>query len=215
LFSLTITHIIIVITAIISVIAFSNHQVFDKLKFNAFIIFHRKEVWRFFTSSLLHADFLHLFMNMYVLFMFGNAVEVYFAFYFPEQYKHILFYGMLYIGGAVLSSLYSFEKHKHNLWYNAVGASGAVSAVVFAFIAMEPLQSLQLIFLPGINIPAFIMGFLYMGYSWYMSRKGTDNIGHDAHLFGAIFGFIFVFIIKPELFPRFISTIILYIQHWL
>jgi biotin transporter BioY len=40
-----------------------------------------------------------------------------------------------------------------------------------------------------------------------MSRKGTDNIGHDAHFFGAIFGFVFPFVFKPNLIGYFIDQL--------
>lgn len=208
----TITHIIIILTAIVSVMAFSNVQIFDRLKFNAFLIHHNRQAWRFFTGALVHADILHLAMNMYVLYIFGSAVEAYFQLFYETSFKGPFFYFLLYLGGAVLSSLYSFEKHKDDLWYNAVGASGAVSAVVFAFIAIRPDQHLQLIFLPGINIPAFLLGGLYLLYSWIMAKNKRDNIGHDTHFFGALFGFLYMFILQPGLFPQFIKTIIEYIQ---
>ncbi len=209
----TITHIIIALTTLLSVAGFSNNRVFDKLKFNPFMIQHNRQLWRFLTSAFIHVDVLHLAMNMYVLFIFGTAVEAYLQLFYDYSFKGLLFYILLYVGGAVLSCLYSFEKHKDNLWYNAVGASGAVSAVVFAFIAIRPDQHLQLIFLPGINIPAFLLGALYLLYSWYMARSKKDNIGHDAHFFGALFGFLFMFILQPQLFPHFIETIIHYIEH--
>jgi len=208
----TITHIIISLTALVSVAGFSNNRVFDQLKFNAFMIRHNRQAWRFLTCALVHADILHLAMNMYVLFIFGTAVEAYLQLFYDYSFKGPLFYILLYVGGAVLSGLYSFEKHKDNLWYNAVGASGAVSAVVFAYIAIRPDQHLQLIFLPGINIPAFLLGALYLLYSWFMARGKKDNIGHDAHFFGALFGFLFMFILQPKLFPLFIETIVHYIQ---
>ncbi|MCX7744048.1 MAG: rhomboid family intramembrane serine protease [Flavobacteriales bacterium] len=207
----TLTLLIIIITAIVSVLAFSNIRIFDQLKFNAFMIRHNLQVWRFITGALVHADILHLAMNMYVLYIFGTAVENHFLLFYEASFKGPLFYLLLYVGGAVLSCLYSFEKHKDDLWYNAVGASGAVSAVVFAFIAIRPDQHLQLIFLPGINIPAFLLGALYLIYSWLMAKNKSDNISHDTHFFGALFGFLYVFILQPELFPQFIKTIIHYI----
>lgn len=210
---LSITHIIIALTVLVSFAGFSNNRVFERLKFNPFMIHHNRQAWRFITSALVHANILHLAMNMYVLFIFGSAVEVYLQLFYDYSFKGTLFYILLYMGGAVLSCLYSFEKHKDDLWYNAVGASGAVSAIVFAFIAIRPDQHLQLIFLPRINIPAFLLGILYMFYSWLMARSKKDNIGHDAHFFGALFGFLFIFILQPKLLPHFIKTIIHYLQH--
>jgi len=210
--SITITYIIIFVTVLISIAAFSSNHIFDQFKFNAFMIQHNRQLWRFFTSAFIHVDVLHLAMNMYVLYIFGMAVEAYLQLFYDYSFKGWLFYILLYLGGGVLSCLYSFEKHKDDLWYNAVGASGAVSAVVFAFIAIRPDQHLQLIFLPGINIPAFLLGALYLLYSWWMAKNKKDHIGHDVHFFGALFGFLFMFIIQPKLFPQFIETIVQYIQ---
>lgn len=203
--------IFIMITIGVSIVAFSNRQVFDLLRFNAYLIHHNKQVWRFLSGALIHVDFIHLAVNMYVLYMFGPPVEMYLTQWFDYSLNGPLFYLLLYIGGAILSCLYSFEKHKKNLWYNAVGASGAVSSVVFAFIAIRPDHSLFLLFLPGIPIPAFLLGILYLLYSWFMARNKRDNVGHDAHFFGAIFGFLFMFIIQPSLFTRFIHTVVSFI----
>lgn len=205
--SLSVTNIIIMITVLVSLAAFANQRLFDRFKFNAYMIFHSREAWRFLTSAFVHADFLHLVMNIYVLYMFGNPVEEFFRSHFADQGKGIIFYLLLYILGGVVSSIYSFEKHKHDLWYNAVGASGAVSAVVFALIAIAPTVNMGLIILPGVRIPGFILGFLYLLYSWYMGRRKMDNIGHDAHFFGALFGFVFVFLLDTSLFTEFIESI--------
>jgi membrane associated rhomboid family serine protease len=211
--SLTITNIIIIVTVIVSLAGFANQQVSDRLKFNAYMIFHSREAWRFLTSAFVHVDFLHLVMNMYVLYMFGNSVEYFFLNHFSSPGKGILFYLILYLLGAVVSGLYSFEKHKHDLWYNAVGASGAVSAVVFASIAIAPMKEMGIIFVPGVWIPGFILGFLYLLYSWYMGRRKLDNIGHDAHFFGALFGFVYIFLLDRTLFTNFIESIRYYLTN--
>ena len=58
---------------------------------------------------------------------------------------------------------------------------------------------LGILFIP-IDIPAFIFGALYLAYSAWMARKGHDNIGHDAHFWGAVFGLAFTIALKPSLF---------------
>jgi membrane associated rhomboid family serine protease len=106
----------------------------------------------------------------------------------------------------LLSSTPSYAKHKSNKFYHAVGASGAVSAVVFASILISPLTGIRFIFIP-FDIPAFIFGGLYLIFSAYMAKKGNDNIGHDAHFWGAVFGFVFTLILKPSLGSLFIEQI--------
>ena len=189
-----VTLVIVCATALTSVIAFSNRDLFDKWKFNPYQAKHSRQYWRFFTYGLLHADFIHLFINMFVLWSFGAVVEQYYGELFHQ--KWILMYLLLYIGGIMLSVLPSFGKHKNDPAYNAVGASGAVSAVVFASILLYPTGKIFLFFIP-IGIPAFIFGFLYLIYSWIMAKRGRGNIGHDAHFWGAIFGVLFTIASKP------------------
>jgi len=202
-----ITYAIIALTCLVSISAFSNQQIFQKAMFNPYIVNHNREWYRFFSHILVHADWVHLFFNMYAFFLLGLAVEQsYFPSLFGEGRAELNFL-LLYIGGAVVSSFPSFEKHKNDSFYNSVGASGAVSAVIFSAILIRPLSTeIRLIFLP-FPIPSFILGAAYLGYSWYMSKKGTDNIGHDAHFWGAVFGFVMTGIMKPALFVSFATQI--------
>lgn len=195
---------IIALTAIISIFALSNNEVFYRLKFNPFLALHSKQWYRFFTYAFLHAGWMHLFINMFVLYSFGNVVLAYYVEIFGL--KGYYYFVLLYIGAIMLSVLPYFGKHKNDPGYNAVGASGAVSAVVFASILFVPLGKIYLYFIP-IGIPAFIFGGLYLAYSAYMSRRGQDNIGHDAHFWGALFGVVFTIAIKPRVFLFFIDQI--------
>jgi membrane associated rhomboid family serine protease len=201
---MSITIFIILLTGITSFIAFRDDNVFNKLKFNPFMIFHRKQWYRFFSYSVLHADWGHLLINMFVLFSFGTLVEDIFEYFFLNNAK--IYFVLLYVGGVIFSTLFSFIQHKDNHFYNAVGASGAVSAVLFSSIIMYPDGEIFLMFIP-IPIPAYIFGVLYLGYSAYMAKKAQDNIGHDAHFWGALFGVAFTLILRPEFLEEFITTI--------
>lgn len=200
-----INYIIIAATVIVSFLSFSNRSLFDKLLFDPYRIFHLRQYYRFLTHGLVHANWMHLGINMFVLLSFGRMVEDVFIVIFGIG-KGMYFYLLLYIGGLLLSSTPSFGKHKNNAWYTAVGASGAVSAIVFASILISPLSGIRFIFIP-FDIPAFIFGLLYLGYSAYMAKKGQDNIGHDAHFYGALFGLLFPILIKPALLIGFINQI--------
>jgi membrane associated rhomboid family serine protease len=105
-----------------------------------------------------------------------------------------------------MSVVPAYGKNKENIHYNAVGASGAVSAIVFTSILFQPLSKIYFFFIP-IGIPAIIFGILYLWYSWYMSKKNIDNIGHDAHFWGAIFGIVFTIAIKPSIILYFFNQI--------
>lgn len=196
------TIIIVAITCLISYRAFTDRALFHKLLFNANLIIRRKEWYRFISHGFVHANWEHLIINMFVFFSFGQAVEQYFEMYFGSSFALFL---ALYFGAIIVSSIYSFFKHKNNIYYNAVGASGAVSAVTFAFVLFDPMSKILLFFI--IPIPGIIFAVLYLGYSYYMSKKNIDNIGHDAHFYGAVFGFIFPLILKPQLFQAFIAQI--------
>ena len=200
---MSITLIIVVATCLISIIAWNKNEIFDLLIFNPYSVFHRKQWYRLFSSALLHADFMHLFINMYVLYSFGEFIELVYRMYLPFGEISFLVMYVLSVGVANIKTL--LEK-KNNVWYNAVGASGAVSAVVFAYVLFAPVE--KILFFGILPVPAFLYGLLYLVYSHYMARKANDNIGHDAHFYGALFGFVFTGILRPELFAGFVSQIL-------
>ena len=199
-----ITYIIIFITAVVSVFALSNEDLFAKLKFNAYDAKHSNHWYRFFTYGFVHAGYVHLFINMLVLYSFGIIVESYFKVYFPG--KASFYYILLYVGGLILSIVPSFGKYKNDVFYNAVGASGAVAAVVFSSIILYPTGKIFLFLIP-VPIPAPVFGIFYVAYEYYMAKRGRDNIGHDAHLWGAIFGVVFTVALKPALAVMFLQQI--------
>ena len=199
----TITLTLIIIIGLISVVTFYQPDIMSQLQFNAFQIYHRKQFYRMVTHAFVHANWEHLIVNMIVLMSFGNVVEHYFRGYFGSN--GVYYYLLLFFGSIIFSSLWSLYKQKNNYYYNAVGASGAVSAVLFAAIFFDPWSSIY--FFGILPIPGIIFGGLYLYYSWYMSRKNIDNIGHDAHFLGAVFGFFLPIIIKPALFMEFLDLL--------
>ena len=104
----------------------------------------------------------------------------------------------LYFGGVVFAAIPSYKKHALNPSYRAVGASGAVSAVLFAQILMLPTRAVQMLFIP-VPMPAWVFGGLYLAYSWYMDKQSSDNVAHDAHFYGAVYGLVFTAMLEPQL----------------
>jgi len=184
---------------LVSILAFRNKNIFDKLKLNPYMIFHKKEFFRIFSHAVLHADWTHLGFNMFTLYFFGSSAEMYFSHFF-EHGK--LIFVLLYIIGIAVSALPSIIKHKNNHWYNSIGASGAVAAVLFASIFFDPRMSIYIFLIP-IPIPGLVCGVAYLVYSQYMGKKNKDNINHEAHITGAIFGFLFPLLLNPGLFNIF------------
>lgn len=201
---LTITLYIIILTVLVSVSAFSNDSLMSKLIFNPWSINKRKEWYRFITSGFIHADFIHLLINMLVLYSFGVAVEYQYGYVFGGLSS--FYFIMLYVGGLVISVAPTYKKHRENFAYNALGASGAVSAVLFANILFNPWDKIY--FYGILPIPGIVAGVAYLIYSHYADKRGGDNVNHDAHFWGAVFGLVFTIALKPSLFSYFISRLI-------
>jgi membrane associated rhomboid family serine protease len=193
------------LTVAISLAAMNDHSLKAKLMFNAYAIKHNKEWYRFFSSGLIHGDYMHLGFNMYAFWMFGGFVERAFLYMFDA--KSVFFFILLYVGALAMSSTFEYERNKNNPHYNALGASGAVSAIIFASIMIAPTQTISFIVLP-IPIPAYIFGVLFLVAEYYMDKKGNSNIGHNAHFWGAIFGVIYTLVLKPQLFINFFNQIL-------
>ncbi len=200
-----ITLIIVAVTAIVSIICFRSEDLFRKFDFEPYDVVRKNEWYRFISHGFVHADWVHLIVNMLVFFSFGIHVESIFK---GLEASHLLFsapltYVILYFGGMIIATLSTFFKHKDDPNYASVGASGAVSAVLFTSIFFSPLD--KILFYGVIPMPGFVFGILYLVYSTFMGRSGRGNVNHDAHLWGAIFGFIFPLFIQPSLLQQFIS----------
>jgi membrane associated rhomboid family serine protease len=190
---------------IASVAGFSNHKLMNEWILNPYYTVHHRQWWRMLTSGLLHANLMHLAVNMYVLYGFGSFLELYFKVYIGANAT--FYYLALYFLGIIAANISSVIRHKDDPGYNALGASGATSALVFANIVLNPWHgSIGLIFLPsGFSLPNIVFGALYLAYCVYMSKKGTDNIGHEAHFYGALWGAAFMLAVDPGLAQNFLQ----------
>ena len=196
---------IVLVTCAVSIVCFRRRSVFEKLMLSPYRVKYDREWWRIITHGFVHADYLHLAINMMVLYSFGEAVEAWLGAgitQFPTAH-----YFTLYFGGMVVASFSDLVKRKDVYDYAAVGASGAVSAVLFAFIFFQPWSKLML--MGVIPIPGIIFGPLYLWYSSYMARRGGDNVNHDAHFYGAVFGFIYPMLVDSSLLWHFINQLMM------
>ena len=191
-----ITVIIIAITCIVSILCFNGTLNGNKLIFNAYQVWHRKEWYRMLTSGIIHSGWGHLFFNMLTLYFFGRVVEQYFSAAFGGVLGAVL-YVVLYVSALAISSLGDLVKYRNNWNYNALGASGAVSAVLFASILFAPKMGIYIYLIP-IPVPGYIFAPLYLLYCWYMAKRNMYNIGHTAHFWGAVYGILFPIICKPD-----------------
>ena len=194
-----VTLILIAINVVVSLIGFSNPDFVNKYIFWPYRQARENQQYRFITSGFLHADFMHLLFNMFTLYFLGSAIEMYFAGY---GLGGTAAYLLLYFIGLIVASIPTYLKHKDNYHYRALGASGAVSAVVFACLLFNPWGTIYIFFIP---MPFIVFAVLYIWYCVYMSKQGGDNINHDAHLWGSLFGLAFtialIAALRPDLFP--------------
>ncbi len=198
-FPITIT--LIAANCLLSFICFRNQSLMDKLIFHPVSIKENKQYYRYITAGFIHADGQHLLFNMITLFFFGPPLERFFA----NNMGEAIIYPMFYFIALIVSHIPSYIKHQRNDYFRSLGASGAVSAVTFALILFMPWATIFLKFI--IPIPFILYGVGYIAYSIYMDKKGGDNIGHSAHLWGAVFGIAFMLIIYPEVIPIFLEEI--------
>jgi len=182
---------IISITIIISYIGFNDSKIFNKYMFQVGAVKQCKEYFRILSSGFLHADFMHLLFNMITLYFFGYLVIYFFG---------NLGFLLIYLGAIIAGNIFSLFVYQKNFIYSAIGASGGVSGILFAAITINPHMGINFLFIP-IPIPGYIFGALYFSYSVYMmlNPKQWDNLGHAAHLGGAVIGLLYAFISYPTL----------------
>jgi membrane associated rhomboid family serine protease len=173
----------------------------DRLIFWPPAVSMRHQYYRFITCGLIHANFLHLAFNMFTLYSFGRVLEIYYP---GELGLQPYYYPTLYITALIASNIPTYLKRKDDYNYRSLGASGAVCAVLFAFILISPWAQLGVFFVP---MPAILYAILFVIFSIYMSKRGGDNVNHDAHLWGALFGVLFTAAVHPDIVPRFLNEL--------
>ena len=202
--NLSITNVICIITFFISYQAFTNRTLFDNLKHYPVAESRNKEYYRFITSGFIHGSWIHLLINLFVLWQFGGYAEQIFVANLGAM-KGGLMYTLMYILTLIAADIPSYLKHKNNPGYSAIGASGAVSGVVFVNILYAPWAWMYLYAV--LPIPYIVAGIAYIIYSSWASNNRNDNIGHDAHLYGALFGIVFTIIAVPGILERFTTLV--------
>jgi membrane associated rhomboid family serine protease len=179
------------LTVVSSAVVFANRALETKYIFEPESILAGKQYYRLVTSAFLHADWRHLIVNMVSLYFFGGPVE--YALGKP-------LFLLVYLGAIVGGSLLSLYVHRHHE-YRAYGASGGVCGIIFAYILLFPGASIYTFPLP-LPVPAWLYAILYLAYSFWGMKTGRGNLGHDAHLGGAIFGLLLAAAFEPAAVRR-------------
>ncbi|MEQ8523825.1 rhomboid family intramembrane serine protease [Gracilimonas sp.] len=193
---MSVTLILITANVVVSLVAlYALPQVFEKGMMMPYRVMRENTWYELISSGFIHAGIGHLFLNMFVLFFFGMVLER------SIGREHFI---ALYLSALVISSLPSLFQHKDNPEFATVGASGAVESVLFGFILLFPLDPIYIMFIP-FGIPAIIFGALFLIYSVFASKR-EGRINHEAHIAGAIWGFLYLIIFVPNTIDHFLSV---------
>ena len=160
------------------------------------------------TYMFMHANFEHIFFNMFALWMFGNTLENIWG-----SKRFLLFYIVCGLGAGICQEVVQFidfgmrtdwkglavlndgMREVLNTW-NTVGASGAVYGLLLAFGMLFPNSRIYLYFLFPIKAKWFIIGYAVIELlSGFFS---SGNVAHFAHLGGMLFGLILILIWKKK-----------------
>jgi membrane associated rhomboid family serine protease len=201
---LSITVLLIILTSGISIYGFNKPEFLHRWMFIPYQMKNHGEWDRFVTSGFIHKDYMHLLFNMFTFYFFGGVVEQVLSYKFGVIVGGVIF-AVFYILGIVISDLPTYLKNQDNSYYRALGASGGTSATVFASIIILPLSDICLFGI--VCFPGFILGGLFLIYSYFKGKNQDDAINHDAHLYGAIFGIVFILIISPSSAITFLEQI--------
>lgn len=191
--------ILIALNGIVSYKGFTNNSFFEGYKFEVDRILVNKDYKRLITSGFLHVSWSHLILNMFSLFAVSGVVAAGLG-----GLDFLIIYFASLLGGNLLSLFI----HRNYGDYSAVGASGAVCGVMFASIALYPGMGIGFLILP-IVIPNWLYAIFFVLYSIYGIRSRKDNIGHDAHLGGALVGMAVALLIRPSAFVYNYETILI------
>lgn len=197
-----VTLLIIILTVMVSMVCFNSRTRFDKLAFSAYRVVHANEWYRIVTHGFVHADWVHLFVNMFTFYSFGTYLEQWFRMMGFSTASYLL----LYFGGMIAASVYDLVKYNKDLYYVSIGASGAVSSVLFMAIFLNPWDKIYLF--AAIPIPGIVFGFVYLFYCQYMAKRGGDHINHNAHFYGALYGFLYPLLLEPSLWHEFVRNLL-------
>jgi membrane associated rhomboid family serine protease len=199
---MSVTLVICIVTFLISYQAFNNPSIIESLKHYPIAENRNKEYYRLLSSGFVHGGWMHLLINLFVLYQFGPIVENIMQQVFGVILGPILFVTM-YLTTIIVADLPTYFKHKDNPAYAAIGASGAVSGVVFIYILFFPWTTLSLYGI--IPFKAIIGGIGYLIYSSWASSNRNDGTDHSAHFYGAVYGILFMIILYPPSISRFLS----------
>ena len=180
---------ILIGTLITSLQAFKNRNIYDKYILHPWSITNQKtRYYTLLSCGLIHANPMHLTMNLMTFCFFGLTLE--------PIIGHVKFV-LVYVGSLLFSSLVLTARHGKDAYYYALGASGAITGVIFSYILYRPNSKISFMYAP-MGLPAPLFALFYIAFSYFMAKNKMDNVAHDAHLWGAIAGAVITVVVDPN-----------------
>lgn len=190
-----------IVLALTSITSLLGLYVFPKIieqsMFRPYWLLRKKQYDSIYMSGFVHVNFIHLLFNMVTFYFFAFPMERVLG-----TTQFIVLYGV----GLLTGQLGTWIKQRNNPRYASLGASGAIAAVLLAFIVYFPTHSLYVLLIP-LPIPAFVVAIVFLVYSWIASAREGSRINHDAHLYGALSGLLFVLVIDPGAYKKLLELL--------
>ncbi len=157
------------------------------------LVIEKFYIWQLFTYMFLHGGFLHIFLNMYALLIFGIPVEQAWG-----SRRFLFYYFFTGIGAGIIILIINTALGGVNYITPTIGASGAVFGLLLAFGLLFPDAEILLFFIIPMRAKFLVM--LYGGIEIYslISSSGQSPISHAGHLGGIVFGLIFFLILRKR-----------------
>jgi membrane associated rhomboid family serine protease len=187
---------ILIANVAFSLFAFSDQSALFRFDFHVKSILQGREWHRLLSSGFLHVGVSHLLVNMLTLYFCGPALEKTFGMHAELNNGGPLPYIILYLGSLLGGNGLGLLIHRDQPNYRAVGASGAISGLIFAIAVISPQTVVQVFFI--LPMPLWLFAILYVAISLFGMRSSLGNIGHSAHLGGAIVGMFITMAFFPE-----------------
>lgn len=188
--------ILFLLNGYVTYMGFRDYSYLDRYKFEVDKVLIDKQYHRLLTAGFLHVNWIHFIFNMLALMAFSQQIE---------EHLGIFSYLLIYFASLMGGNLLALWIHRNHGSYTAIGASGAISGVIFSYIILFPQNSIGFILLPPeLSFKSWIFGVLFVLISIWGIKKQADNIGHEAHIGGAIIGVLITILMRPEIA----------IEHW-
>ena len=205
---------LIIINIIFFIATWVLGNVFDMERWLAAYYFNSPNfrLWQIISYMFMHANIMHIFFNMFALFIFGPTLEYTMGSKRFLQYYFITGVGALLLQwavqaievhnligtfimpeGGIASNLNTadFEKLRDIYAGGILGASGAIFGLLLAFGVLFPNVELMILFIPvPVKAKWVVTGYILVELFSGVGQFSGDNVAHFAHLGGALFGFI-------------------------